>query len=126
MTWARKILFLVSFFISQQALAQDDYLISFGDDLWTLDLLIETCSEELEEAVAEVIALYKSLYGLDKEIVGVLPESLGYQYFRVEFKEFKEGYLIDLEEPFVFQFQYWTYRDEHIRCLKVEPHNIVD
>ena len=113
----------MSLFLSKEALAFDEYRISFGDDFWSSRLLEETCPDELKLAVTEVLIDYEES---GRELVAILPKKLGYQYFRVEFKEIKNGRLLDSGKPLVYQFQYWTHRDEHTRCVKVEPYNIVN
>jgi len=108
--------------MSSQARAESPYLINFGDDLWDVELLTETCPYRLKMAVEEVL---ETLSSRDREIVALLPEKLGYQFFKVEFKELKNERILDLETPTAYQFQYWTQYDEHKRCLKVEMYNRV-
>jgi len=120
--WVRISILVSAFLMCHSAGAESSYLINFGDDLWSTDLLSETCPNQLGNALEDVI---ESLPKSDKKIIALLPDELGYQYFLVEFKEIDEnGNLLDFEFPVVYQFQYWTYRDNHEKCLDVEPYNI--
>ena len=122
MNWVRISIIVSAFLMCHSAGADSSYLINFGDDLWSTDLLSETCPNKLGRALEEVI---ESLSKPDEQVIAVLPDELGYQYFLVEFKKVNEdGELESFKSPVVYQFQYWTYRDEHERCLKVEPYNV--
>lgn len=123
MNVAKKTILLTALMMCQNALAENSYLVNFGDDLWSSDLLIETCPYKLSRAVNQVA---EHLSGFEQDLVAVMPEHIGYQYFVVEFKRLEDSALVDLEEPLFYQFQYWTYYDEHKRCLKIEPYRMVD
>ena len=120
MNLAKRII-LLTLFWGQTALAQNAYLINYGDDAWAVELITETCPWKLQKAL-DMVA--RKLSNADREIVAVLPEKVGYQFFQVEFKEYRDGEVVDLEIPVVYKFQYWTMYDRHRRCIKVKPYNI--
>jgi len=119
--WLQKTMILMFVLGAIEAAALETYRVNFGDDLWSSKLLVETCPQELKRALAQVADHYSSS---QHKLVAVLPDQIDYQFFKVEFKELKDGNLVDLEKPFVYQFQYWTQYDRHERCLQVEPYNI--
>lgn len=117
----KKIIIITAILLGQAAHAEDAYLINFGDDLWSVELLTETCPLKLRRAIDQIA---EHLSTKERKIVALLPEELGYQYFSVEFKELKNGLVVNLDKPIVYKFEYWTDYDEHNRCIKVEPYNI--
>jgi|GEM_PF-4542392 len=90
-----------------------------GNERWSIDLLTETCPRKLSKEISSV------LKGLDnKNLVSVLPETIGYKYFKVEFKELKNG-IVSSEAAAVFEFEYSSLDDQHLVCDSILPQDFV-
>ncbi len=78
-----------------------------GEESWSFDLITETCSDQLEEAIASL--------DWPASTVITYPETMGYKYFKVLLT--KPGQ----SQVFEYEFEYWTENDEHLVCNRIEP-----
>ncbi len=80
-------------------------------DEWQFSLLTETCAEELEAAIAYAAQKISQVEKIEK----VFPKTIGYQYFKIEFRSPTD------QDGLTYEFQYWSKNDEHTQCTRVDP-----
>ncbi len=84
------------------------FLISLSEELWTFGLIENGCKETLEKEIADIFDEYE----LTKDTTFEYPETVGYQYFNVLFKNIRG-------EDYEYQFSYGTDDDLHVKCTSV-------
>lgn len=91
-----------------------------GDETWSSNLLIDTCNEKLEEAIAYGLRDYHG----EATLVPMIPPTIGYKYFNITFKKVEgEGEVV--VPDLVYQLEYWSEDDQHEICTRVEPVDFV-
>jgi len=99
------------------------YEINLSNEQWSSMLLVDTCKDELQEAID--IAM-KDMGDLEGDFVAVLPDVIGYQYFSVVFKRI-DGNMVHSTDISVYEyeFDYLTDYDLHEDCLVVRPRGFI-
>jgi hypothetical protein len=78
-----------------------------ASEVWSFALITETCSDQLAQAISEIT--------LPASTIITYPETMGDQYFKLQFQ------LPGQSELSVYEFEYWTENDEHLVCERIEP-----
>jgi hypothetical protein len=113
-------LFLIIMFFAGQEVQASQYEVDFDNEQWSVQLLVETCKEELQEAID------LALEDLDGDFVAILPDTIGYQYFNVVFKKIDGNMVYSAEFSDVeYQFDYLTEDDAHEKCTAVNPRRFI-
>lgn len=100
--------FLMTFFLLTSA--QANYQIS--DDQWSFNLILDTCGDLLEEAIADL--------KLPKGAKVTYPETIGDQYFKIQIQVPGSDYVAFLE------FEYWPEDEDYLVCQNVSAIDYVD